>query len=69
MKLVPNAKQAWRWLSVQAMALQGAVAGAWLAVPDDLRASVPSEWLAACAVVLTVLGVAGRLIDQGGKDA
>lgn len=68
MKLVPNAKQAWRWLSVQAMALQGAVAGAWLVVPDDMRASVPSEWLAACAVVLTVLGVAGRLIDQGGKD-
>jgi hypothetical protein len=69
MKPVKNWRQAWRWLSVQAMALQGAVAGAWLVVPDDMRAAVPSEWLAACAVVLTVLGVAGRLIDQGGSDA
>lgn len=69
MKPVKNWRQSWRWWSVRAMALQGAVAGAWLAVPDDMRASVPSEWLAACAVVLTVLGVAGRLIDQsGGKD-
>lgn len=67
--LVKDAGQAWRWFSVQAMALQGAAAGAWLAVPDDLRASVPSEWLAVCAVVLTLLGVAGRLIDQGGGDA
>ena len=69
MRLVKDARKAWRWFSVQAMALQGAAAGAWLVVPDDMRASVPSEWLAACAVALTVLGVAGRLIDQGGDDA
>ena len=69
MRLVKDARKAWRFFSVQAMALQGAAAGAWLVVPDDMRASVPSEWLAACAVVLTVLGVAGRLIDQGGDDA
>ena len=68
MKLVKDARKAWRWFSVQAMALQGAVAGAWLVVPDDMRAAVPAEWLAACAVALTVLGVAGRLIDQGGGD-
>jgi len=68
MKLVKDARKAWRWFSVQAMALQGAAAGAWLAVPDDMRVAVPSEWLAACAVVLTVLGVAGRLVDQNGTD-
>ena len=69
MKLVSNWRQSWRWLSMQAFALQGAVAGAWLAVPDDMRASVPSEWLAACALVLTVLGAIGRLVPQGGGDA
>jgi hypothetical protein len=69
MKLVSNAKDAWRWWSVRAMVVQGAVAGSWLAVPDDMRAAVPSEWLAAVAVALTVLGIAGRLIDQGGGDA
>ena len=66
MKLVKDAGKAWRWFSVQTMALQGAAGGAWLAVPDDMRASVPSEWLAACAVALTVLGIAGRLVDQNG---
>jgi hypothetical protein len=69
MKLVPNARRAWRWFSVQVMALQGAAAAAWLSVPDDLRAAVPSEWLAAGALALTVLGIAGRLIDQGGGNA
>ena len=68
MRLVKDARKAWRWFSVQAMALQGAAAGAWLMVPDDMRASVPSEWLAACAVVLTVLGIAGRLVAQDEDD-
>lgn len=68
MKLVKDAKQSWRWWSMRAMALQGAVAGSWLVVPEDMRASVPSEWLAACAVVLTALGIAGRLIEQRGKN-
>ena len=68
MRLVKDARKAWRWFSVQAMALQGAAAGAWLMVPDDMRASVPSEWLAACAIVLTVLGIAGRLVAQDEDD-
>ena len=68
MRLVKDWRKAWRYFSVQAMALQGAVAGAWLVVPDDMKAAVPAEWLAACAVVLTVLGVAGRLVDQNGTD-
>ena len=69
MKMVHNARHAWRWFSVQALAVQGAAAGAWLAVPDDLRAAVPSEWLAVGAVALTVAGIIGRLVDQGGGDA
>ena len=62
---VENARQGWRWWSIRAMALQGAGAGAWLAVPDDMRAAVPPEWLAAAAIALTVLGIVGRMVDQG----
>lgn len=51
-----------------AMALQGAIASAWLVVPDDMRAAVPAEYLAATAIVLTIAGTIGRLVDQGGKD-
>lgn len=64
MQLVDNARTAWRWFSVQAMALQGAAAAAWLAVPDDLREAIPSEWLAAGAIALTALGIVGRLVKQ-----
>ena len=69
MRLVRNAGKAWTWFSVQAMVLQGAIASSWLFVPDDMRAAVHPEWLAVAAIVLTVLGVAGRVVDQGGDDA
>jgi hypothetical protein len=65
MRLVKNTRSAWRWFSVQALALQGIGAAAWLGVPDDMRAAVPPEWLAGCAVVLTAFGIVGRLVDQG----
>lgn len=70
MRLVSNWRAAWRFFSVQALALQGAAAGAWLTVPEDMRAAVPPDWLAAAAVMLSVLGVIGRLVDQGSaRDA
>lgn len=64
MKLVENAKNAWRWISVQSMVLAGAIQGAWLFVPDDLRASVPQNWLQGITLALMVAGVAGRLVKQ-----
>lgn len=69
MKLVKNARNAWTWFSVQADVLAIAGASAWLAVPDDMRAAVPAKWLAVGAIVLAVLGIIGRLVDQGGDDA
>ncbi len=69
MKLVPDWRRAWRWFSVQALALQGIAGAAWLAVPDDMRAAVPPDWLAVAAVALTVLGILGRIVDQGGDDS
>jgi hypothetical protein len=68
MKLVPNWRRAWRWFSVQAMAVSGAAGGAWLVVPDDMRAAIPSEWLAAAGFLLAVLGLIGRLVPQGEND-
>lgn len=68
MRLVKGARRAWRWFSVQSDALTVAVAGAWLAVPGDMRAAVDSGWLAAAAIVLAVLGTVGRLIKQGDDD-
>ena len=65
MKLVPNARRAWRWFSVQAMAISTAILATWAAVPDDLKASIPAEWVMVGAAVLMVAGIIGRLVDQG----
>ena len=68
MKLVRNARQAWKWFSVQAMAASAALQGAWLAMPVDLKTVVPDAWVTGAAVGLLVLGVVGRLVDQGGSN-
>jgi uncharacterized heparinase superfamily protein len=65
MKLVHNWRRAWRWFSVQALAVSATAPAAWLAVPDDMRAAVPAEWLAAAGIALGVMGLVGRLMDQG----
>ncbi len=67
MKLVANWKRAWRWISVQTMVLAGALQGAWMFVPDDLRASIPQNVVQGFTLVLLVLGVVGRLVDQTPK--
>jgi hypothetical protein len=67
MKLVDDARRAWRWFSVQAMALAVALQGAWEFVPDDLRAGIPPRLVTGITVCLLVLGIAGRLVRQGDK--
>ena len=69
MRLVKDARKAWRWLSVQLAAVSTLAPGAWLMVPDDMRQAVPPEWLAVAGIVLGVLIIAGRLIDQESDDA
>lgn len=64
MKLIANWKKAWRMLSVQAMALAGAVQGAWMFIPTDMRDSIPANVVQGVTIALLVLGVAGRLVDQ-----
>lgn len=64
MQLVSNWKKAWRWFSMQAMVIAGAVQGTWIALPDDLRSSVPIEWVSSATLGLMVLGAVGRLVSQ-----
>lgn len=64
MKLIANWKKAWRMLSVQAMALAGAVQGAWVFIPTDMRSSIPESTVQIVTLALLVLGVVGRLVDQ-----
>ena len=64
MKLVDDAKQAWKWFSVQAMALAGAIQGAWVLLPDDMKASIAPSIVSGITLTLLVFGIVGRLVDQ-----
>ena len=65
MKLVPNARKAWRWISMQAMGVAVALQGAWVFIPDDLKARVGDDTAAWVTGALLVLGMIGRMVKQG----
>lgn len=63
-KLVENAKQSWKWFSMQAMTVAGALQGAWLSVPQDLKDNVPTNLVHWITLGLVILGILGRLVKQ-----
>ena len=67
-QLIEDWHQAWRWASVNCMALAAAVQGAWLYVPDDMKSSIPPKLVSGITIILLVMGVVGRLtrkVDAG----
>lgn len=64
MKLIDEARHWWRMFSVQAMGAALAIQGAWEALPDDMKASIPHEWVTRTTATLLVLGLLGRLVRQ-----
>lgn len=69
MKPVKNWRDAWKWFSVQAMAIAGAIQGVWIALPDDMKASIPVDYVTYATMAAVAFGVIGRVIDQGGNNA
>ena len=65
---VDDIRHAWRWFSVQAMVLAGAVQGAWAAFGDDLKQNVPHWLVTTITLGLLAAGVGGRLVKQDRKD-
>ena len=64
MRLVTQWQRAWRWFSMQAMALALALQGAWMALPDEMKAQAHPRLVAVLTVLLLLLGLAGRLVRQ-----
>ena len=67
MKLCDDAKNFYKWFSVQAMALAIALQGAWLFLSDEQRAIFPHWTAQAITVFVLVLGFVGRLVNQEPK--
>jgi hypothetical protein len=64
MRLVDEWRGAWRWFSLQAMALVAAIQGGWAALPDDLKQHFPARAVTILSVALLLLGIGGRLVRQ-----
>lgn len=60
-ELIEDWHQAWKWASVNCMALAAAIQGAWLYVPDDMKSSIPPKLVSGVTIALLALGVFGRL--------
>ena len=67
MKLVDDFKDAWKWFSVQAMVMAGAIQGAWIFIPEDMKSSIPPNIVQGVTIALLVFGVTGRIVDQKKK--
>ena len=68
MKLVPNARRAWRWFSVQALAVIAALPLVWTQIPPDVQAMLPDAWRPWVLTAIALAGMVGRLVVQGGSD-
>lgn len=64
MKLVNNAHRAWRWFSMQCMALAAVTTQAFDALPVALQTVLPNQ--PTIVTALLVLGIVGRMVDQTG---
>ena len=64
LQLVENWRQARKWASVKCMALAGVLQTAWLAVPDEIKATIPPGLVGKVTIGLLVLGLMGRLLQQ-----
>ncbi len=68
MKLVENARQAWKWFSIQLAVVGGAIQGAILAFPG-FRDWLGDELSHLAGIVMFAGIVLGRLVKQEKPDA
>lgn len=64
MKLVPNWRNAWKWISVNCMAGAAALQMIWLQMPPELKSEFPPGWVNYITATILVMGVLGRLLQQ-----
>lgn len=68
MKLIDKWKTAWRYWSVQAMAMALALQGVWLSLPEAIRLTLPKWVVTAITSVILILGLIGRITQQEPGD-
>jgi hypothetical protein len=69
MKLIEEWRSALKMFSMQAMGAAFAVQGAWAALSDDLKSSIPHGMVTGLTLTLLAAGIGGRLVRQTKKEA
>lgn len=67
-KLVDDWRQAYRWLSVNCMALATAIQGTWMTLGDDMRSELPKYAIHIATIAILVAGITGRLVKQSPSE-
>lgn len=65
MRMVSDARRAWRWHSTQVLAALAVVPVVWVELPPDLKDYIPEEWRPWIMAAVAIGGIVGRLRDQG----
>jgi len=64
MTFVTNWREAWKWFSVQFLALLAIIPLVWESLPPEAHTMIPVEWRPWLIFALAVSGIVGRLVDQ-----
>lgn len=64
MRLVDNAREAWKWYSVQALAVLALLPLVWAELPAEVVDMIPAETRRWIMVAIAISGIVGRLIPQ-----
>ena len=65
MRLVEEARTAWRWFSVQALAVIAVIPLVWEQLPPEAHALIPEAWRPWAITGVALAGIVGRLVKQG----
>jgi len=64
MKFVDDAKDAWKWFSMKAMAVAATFPIVWDQLPDEYKLLIPSGYMKYIVAAILIGGMVGRLVDQ-----
>ena len=67
MKLVKDAKSRLKDYSTIALALSAAIVAVWATFPADWLKFLPTEWVARATGGVSLFGLLGKFVKQGGK--
>lgn len=63
-QLIEEWRSAWKWMSVNCMALVVAIQLTWVNMPPDLKSALPDGLVNYVSIGLLVLGVFGRVTTK-----